>query len=90
MDLTDTDVRNALRVTLQELLEPWVLKQTATEVAPTQRLGLAIAEVGSEAVRAPSSKNPSSSNLVIFPRSLLTGSWLRVYDDSGFIDARLP
>ncbi len=90
VDLTDTETRNALHVTLQELLRPWILKQTVTEVAPTQRLGLAIARTGSEAVRVPSSKNPSSSNLVIFPRSLLTGSWLRVYDDSGFIDARLP
>jgi RES domain-containing protein len=90
VNLTDTETRNALHVTLQDLLGPWVLEQTVTEVAPTQRLGLAIAGAGIEALRVPSSKNPSSSNLVIFPRTVLEGSWLRVYDDSGFIDARLP
>lgn len=43
-----------------------------------------------EALRAPSAKDPSATNLVIFPDALQPASTLRVFDDSGFIDASLP
>lgn len=89
LDLTDAGVQRLLETNLQELTAPWVLEQSISGAAPTQRLGLAVAEAGIEALRAPSSKNPSAANLVIYPDTLRPRS-LRVFDDSGFIDAKLP
>jgi hypothetical protein len=66
------------------------LAQSASGSAPTQRLGLAAYAAGLEALRAPSAKDPSAANLVIFPDALQPASTLRVFDDSGFIDASLP
>ena len=90
LDLTDVGVQRILETNLQELTAPWVLQQARSGSAPTQRLGLAVAEAGIEGLRAPSSKNPSAANLVIYPGALQFNSTLRVFDDSGFIDAKLP
>ncbi len=90
LDLTDEGVQRALEANLEELTAPWVLEQSRLGSAPTQRLGRAVAEAGIEALRAPSAKNPKAANLVIYPTVLQPGSSLRVFDDSGFIDARLP
>ena len=90
LDLTDPDVQSALATDRAELTAPWLLAQAAPGGAPTQRLGLAAHASGLEALRAPSAKDPGAANLVIFPDGLLSTSALRVFDDSGFIDARLP
>jgi len=90
LDLTDPDARKALATDRAELTAPWLLAQSASGSAPTQRLGLAAYAAGLEALRAPSAKDPSAANLVIFPDALQPASTLRVFDDSGFIDASLP
>src|ERR671931_265359 len=43
-----------------------------------------------EALRVPSARDPSTDNLVVLPDRLRAGSSLRVFDDSGLIDALLP
>lgn len=90
LDLTDEGVQGMLETNPRELTAPWVLEQSRSGSAPTQRLGLAVAEAGIEALRVPSAKNPSAANLVIYPKVLQPHSSLRVFDDSGFIDAQLP
>lgn len=90
LNLTDPDVQKALATDRTELTAPWLLSQSASGNVPTQRLGLAAYLAGLEAPRAPSAKDPSAANLVIFPDALQPASTLRVFDDSGFIDASLP
>ena len=59
-------------------------------VAPTQALGTVAYDQGRfEALRVPSAQDPKASNLVVFPDRLRPGSQVRVYDDSGLIDATL-
>lgn len=43
-----------------------------------------------EALKVPSARDESYHNLVVFADRLSTNSSLRVYDDSGIIDAQLP
>ena len=90
LDLTDSNIQAALQTSTEELTAPWLLKQTGASFAPTQQLGLAVAASGVEALMSSSSKNPDAANLVIYPHNLLQGSSLRVFDESGFIDATLP
>lgn len=90
LDLTQHQNQVALETDLEELTAPYLPLEAQRGVAPTQSLGAAAAEAGIEALRVPSSKNPKASNLVIYPRSLRPGSTLRVFDDTGFIDATLP
>src|SRR5438270_1647975 len=90
-DLTDPMVQAAVGTTLDELCAPWRPLNPAGQVAPTQLLGEVIRDDGSiEALRVPSARVPSTENLVIFPDRLCAGSSLRVFDDSGLIDAQLP
>ena len=90
LDLTDLEIQRMLGTTTAELIKPWALIQSVSGIAPTQQLGLASQQAGFEALRAPSAKNPGAANLVIFPTTLAPTSTLRVFDDSGFIDASLP
>jgi RES domain-containing protein len=91
VDLTDQSVQGILGTTLDELCAPWRPLNAAGQVAPTQLLGEVIRDDGSiEALRVPSARDPSTDNLVIFPDRLCAGSSLRVFDDSGLIDAQLP
>ena len=56
-----------------------------------QPLGAAVYGLQSiEALKVPSARDPSTYNLVVFVDRLLVNSALRVYDDSGIIDAKLP
>ncbi len=90
-DLTELPTRQALGTTLAELRAPWRPLNAAGEVAPTQVLGEVVHEhPGIEALRVPSAREPSTDNLVVFPDRLQGGSGLRVFDDSGLIDAHLP
>lgn len=62
-------------------------------MAPTQTLGSAAYNLQSiEALKVPSARDPNTYNLVVFVNRLSSSdnSFLRVYDDSGIIDARLP
>lgn len=42
-----------------------------------------------EALRIPSAQEPRAANLVVFPNRLRPGSRVRVYDDSGLVNATL-
>ena len=91
LDLTDASAREALGTTLDELCAPWRPLDAAGQVAPTQLLGEVIRDDGSiEALRVPSARDRSTDNLVVLPDCLRDGSSLRVFDDSGLIDAHLP
>ncbi|WP_071925507.1 RES family NAD+ phosphorylase [Chroococcidiopsis thermalis] len=60
-------------------------------MALTQTLGSAAYNLQSiEAIKVPSARDPNTYNLVVFVNRLSDNSSLRVYDDSGIIDARLP
>jgi RES domain-containing protein len=91
VDLTGGTVHELLGTTVDELCAPWRPVNAAGQVAPTQLLGEVIHDDGSaEALRAPSARDPSTENLAVFPDRLRAGSSLRVFDDSGLIDAHLP
>lgn len=91
LDLTQADVQQALGTNLQELTGSWVAVNDQEAVAPTQQLGCACFEVGTiEALKVPSVRDPRAFNLAVFPDRLGEGSSLRVFDDSGIINARLP
>lgn len=90
LDLTLAENLHSLESSITELIQPWVLEQSASAMAATQRLGWAASQAGVEMLRVPSAKDPTKCNLVIYPANLRPGSTLHVYDDSGFIDAQLP
>lgn len=89
-DLREERVQQALGTNPQELTGMWVTS-TPEAPAPTQRLGLSLYEHGEvEAVLAPSARGPGATNLAVFPDRLKETSLLRVYDEEGVIDAKLP
>ncbi len=80
-----------LGLTVGALTEPWRERLGRGEVPLTHELGRVCFERGDvEALLVPSAKNPEAWNLAIFPDRLAERSSLRVFDDSGMIDAHLP
>ena len=87
----DGAILQTLGLTVGALTEPWREQLRRGKVPLTHRLGRACFERGDiEALIVPSAKNPETWNLAVFPDRLADGSSLRVFDDSGMIDARLP
>lgn len=90
LDLTIPEMHNTLSTNLQELTGSWLVMNATGHLAPTQALGAAVHDRKTiEALRVPSAQDPRAKNLVIFPDRLRQGSQVRVYDDSGLIDATL-
>ena len=91
VDLTESTVQHALGTSVAELCAPWRALNAAGVPAPTQVLGGVVHDLSSiEALRVPSARDQSADNLVISPGRLHLSSMVRVFDDSGLIDARLP
>ena len=91
VDLTDPAIQAFLGTDTDELCAPWRPLNAEGLPAPTQELGAAIRARGEvEALKAPSARDRTAHNLVVFPERLESGSTIRVYDDSGLIDAHLP
>lgn len=91
LDLTNLDNQIALGTNLQELTGNWLLMNAQGQIAPTQILGETAYNLQNiEALKVPSARDPNTYNLVIFPDRLTNNSFLRVYDDSGTINAQLP
>ena len=91
VDLTQPTAQQLLGSSLAELSAPWRTLNAAGTIAPTQLLGSVVHELAViEALRVPSARDPSTDNVVIFPDRLRSTSTVRVFDDSGLIDARLP
>ncbi len=91
LDVTDGDVQRALGTGIDELCAPWRSANAASQVTPTQLLGEVVhAHAAIEALRVPSARDSSTENLVVLPDRLHDGSSLRVFDDSGLIDAHVP
>ena len=91
VDLTEPKAQQLLDSSLAELSAPWRALNAAGTTAPTQLLGSVVHELSViEALRVPSARDPATDNVVIFPDRLRSTSTVRVFDDSGLIDARLP
>ncbi|MBW4619127.1 MAG: RES family NAD+ phosphorylase [Cyanosarcina radialis HA8281-LM2] len=91
LDLTELNHQQILGTNLQELTGNWRLMNALGRVAPTQVLGEAVYNLQNvEAMKVPSARDPNVYNLVVFPDRLAGSSFLRVYDDSGTINTRLP
>jgi hypothetical protein len=91
LDITVTGAQNALATSHQELTGAWLLEQTQTGEAPTQRLGRVVFE--SErlcGLRYPSSKNPGGICVAVFPDRLTGGSYLQVFDPFDNLAQRIP
>ena len=83
--------QSVLDTSLSELITPWRSINAQGIVAQTQILGTAAYDFqGIEALKVPSARDPNTYNLVVFVDRLSANSSLRVYDDSGIIDAQLP
>jgi RES domain-containing protein len=90
LDVTTAKVQSVLDTNLQELTGSWLVMNADGKLAPTQALGAAAYNHGGfEGLRVPSAQDPRATNLVIFPDRLQARSRVRVYDDSGLIDATL-
>ena len=88
LDLTEPASHKMLETSLEELLAPWLPATLAGGIAPTQQLGLTARDLETvEALLVPSAQDPRASNLAVFPDRMRTGSSLRVYDQSGTVDA---
>ena len=91
VDITNFDNQLALGTNLQEITGNWRLMNAQNQLAPTHILGEAAYNLqGIEALKVPSARDSNTYNLVVFPDRLSSGSFLRVYDDSGTINAQLP
>ena len=91
LDLTNLNNQRSLGTNLHELTGNRLLMNAQSQLAPTQILGEAAYSLQSiEALKVPSARDPNNYNLIVFPDRLLTNSFLRVYDDSGTINAQLP
>lgn len=87
LDLTDEAIVKELGTSFQELTGSWVL-HSQSSLPPTQLLGKACFENGAiEALKVPSAQDARAFNLAVFPDRLQINSKIRVFDDSGFIDA---
>lgn len=90
LDMTVPQTQEFLNTNMQELTGSWLAMNAAGRLAPTQVLGAAAYGQGTiEALRVPSAQDSQATNLVILPERLQQGSRVRVYDDSGLIDATL-
>jgi RES domain-containing protein len=91
LDICHPENQSVLETNLSELIAPWRPLNAKGQMAPTQTLGSAAYNLQSiEALKVPSARDPNTYNLVVFVNRLSDNSSLRVYDDSGIIDARLP
>lgn len=87
----DEAVLQALNLTLDDVTAPWRESLRRGQTPVTHEVGRISFERGDvEALLVPSAKNPVTQNLAVFPDSLVKGSFIRVFDDSGIIDAQLP
>ena len=90
VQLNESALRD-LDLSVEDIIGPWRESLRRNQTPVTHQIGRISFERGDvEALLVPSAKNPATSNLVVFPDRLLKGSALRVFDDSGIIDARLP
>ena len=97
LDLTELHNQEALQTNIQELTGVWLPDRLAGNIPPTQLLGLAAHNTQDiQALKVPSqfssAVSPTSDNFVIFLDRLQpdSRSFLRVYDDSGTIQASYP
>lgn len=91
LDIFNPNNQSVLEATLSELIAPWKPVNAQGLLAPTQILGIAVHELQSiEALKVPSARDPNTYNLVILIERLRSDSSLRVYDDSGIINAQIP
>jgi RES domain-containing protein len=80
-----------LGLSLADLRASWRDRLRRGDTPITHTLGsLAYQRGDVESLLVPSAKNPEAFNLAVLPERLRQGSSLRVFDDSGMIDARLP
>ncbi|MHC4445088.1 MAG: RES family NAD+ phosphorylase [Planctomycetota bacterium] len=75
LDLSDGEVRNRLRISLDRMMsEDWRKIQDSDREALTQAIARAAREAGFEALLTPSATDDKGMNLVIFQGKLLRGS----------------
>ncbi len=90
VDMTESAAQYLLGTSVAELSAPW-RALNADLPAATQVLGSVVHELSTiEALRVPLARGPSTDNLAIFPDRLHLTSTVRVFDDSGLIDASMP
>lgn len=77
VDLTAPESQKLLQTSVQELTGDWAFYNSTRTLAPTQKLGVALANVsGVEGFFAPSAKSPDERTLNIFPGKLTKGSFV--------------
>src|SRR5262249_24432517 len=96
LDLSDERIRHRLKVSLTDLLGPWLPwnvgggEADAMHAAPSQQIGEAVYASGRfEAIRAPCAKDPHGYCLAIFPDRLRPTSHLEIEDPGGTIRGAL-
>ncbi len=82
LDLCAPEIRRLLHTSVDELIAPWTPYYADETTAPTQELGIAAFRTGRvTALRAPSFKDPSRWNLIVFPERLGDKDTLRIVTD---------
>lgn len=91
LDVCNPNTQSVLEINLAELIAPWRPVNAQGRLALTQILGTAVDDLQSiEALKVPSARDLNTHNVVIFVDRLRSDSSLRVYDDSGIINAQIP
>ncbi len=84
VDVTDPAVLKALRVPKRALTAGWTDDVDAGRVPLTHLIGAAALDAGIEALLVPSARHRSATNLAVIPHNLLAGSYVEIYDPTGF------
>lgn len=85
LDLTDGSIRKHLFVSRDRLMdEDWRRVQNSGAEALTQSVGRAAHRVGFEGLLVPAKAEPSSANLVVFPRNMRSESRVTVENEKEF------
>lgn len=91
LNICNPNTQSVLGTDLLELVAPWRPVNAQELVAATQMLGTAVYNSQNiEALKVPSARDPNTHNLVILVERLRSDSSLRVYDNSGIINAQIP
>lgn len=91
LNICNPNTQSVLGTDLSELIAPWRPVNAQELIAATQMLGTAVYNSQNiEALKVPSARDPNTHNLVILVERLRSDSSLRVYDDSGIINAQIP
>jgi len=84
VDLTDPDVLTQLKIEPADLLSNWKLDVLGGRLPLTHEIGTAACLADVEALRVPSARHNTATNIVVIYDQMLTTSRVAIHDPQGF------